>query len=101
MNTEVIQSLNPDLTNDKISMPYPNVRILEPTDAIALVLPCLEVGDLSVLCEINGTTRKLASIRNSATVISKLLRVTKLVYNKTSNESKELCSNLDIMEALT
>lgn len=96
----MIQSLNPNIANDKIAMPYPHVEVLTPSNAVALVVPSLDEGDLPVICQFDGTTRKIGSISNSATTLSVLRRVTRLQYAKSVSNIKELNTIEDIMEVL-
>ena len=100
MNTLEIRSLNPEITNERISMPYPHIKVLEPSDAIALVLPSLDKGDLPVLCEYNGTCRQIGSIRKSALVIEQLHRISKLMYCSAENKNMSIETKLDILEVL-
>lgn len=97
----MIQSLNPNIANDRISMPYPHVRILTPSDAIALVVPSLPEGDLAIICEFNGTTRKIGSVAHSATTLSKLSRIAKIQYAKSADTVIDINNIDDIMEALS
>lgn len=100
MNTTEIQLLNPDIANERISMPYPHVELLEPSDAVALVLSSLPKGDLPVICTYQGKQRKIASICKSALVIMALMKVSKLKYSKDANSSLALRTSADIMEVL-
>lgn len=100
MNTNKTLSLSRDLTNERISMPYPHVKILDPTDAVALILPELPTGELPVLCDLNGCTRQLASIKKSALVLRSLSNVTKLQYCISKTVSRDLTNTIDIMEVL-
>lgn len=97
----MIQSLNPNIANDRISRPYPNVEVLTPSDAIALVVPSLPKGDLAVICSFNGTTRKIGSVSNSAVTLATLRRVSQLKYSKSEQVSYDLNSIENIMEALS
>ena len=74
----MIQSLNPNIANDRIEMPYPHVEVLTPSNAVALVVPSLTTGDLPVICKYDGTTRRIGSIARSALVLSSLRKVTRL-----------------------
>lgn len=100
MRTPETPLLSRDLTNDRISMPYPHVKALELSEALALVVQTLPTGDLPVLCEYKGTTRQVASIRRSAITLSILAKVTDLVYYLDDNSSRELKDVTDIMEVL-
>lgn len=97
----MIQSLNPNIANDRISMPYPHVRILTPSDSVALVVPSLSEGDLAIICEFNGTTRKIGSVTRSATTLDKLSRIAKIQYAKSADTIIDINSIDDIMEALS
>lgn len=95
-----IQSLSKDLTNDRVSMPYPHIKILEPSDAIALVLPALPEGDLPVLCVYNGVCRQLGSVRKSALIINQLSKISKLEYVKSAEYITSIKTPLDALEVL-
>lgn len=97
----MIQSLNPNIANDRIEMPYPHVEVLTPSNAVALVVPSLTTGDLPVICKYDGTTRRIGSIARSALVLSSLRKVTRLKFAKSTNEVMELNNTEDIMEALS
>lgn len=101
MSTSRTPILSSDLANDRISRTYPYLEILEPSDALAIVLPELDSGELPVLCTLNGSTRRLASIRKSAIVIKDLLAMTALNFYRDENTSVELKTIEDIMEVLT
>lgn len=100
MSTSQIPTLSRELTNDKISRPYPNVEVLEPTDALALVLKSMDGGTLPVLCTINGNTRKLISMPFSAISIRDLSLVSKLRFHKDKDTAIDIESVDDIMEVL-
>lgn len=95
-----IQSLNENITNERSSMPYPNVRVLEPSDALALVLPALPKGDLAVICEINGIVRQLCSVKKSARVINTIRKLSKIIYSRAKDDERKIESIDDIMEVL-
>ena len=97
----MIQSLNQNIANDRIEMPYPHVEVLTPSNAVALVVPSLTTGDLPVICKYDGTTRRIGSIARSALVLSSLRKVTRLKFAKSANEVMELNNTEDIMEALS
>lgn len=96
----MIQSLNRNLSLDKITMPYPHVKVLDPSDAVALVVPSLPTGDLPVICEYKGSVRKIASVKYSALVLDSLRKISRLEFCKNDVSSIELKSVSDIMEAL-
>lgn len=100
MNTTEIQLLNPDIANDRISMPYPHIELLEPSDAVALMLSCLPKGDIPVICTYQGKQRKIASIFKSAIVFKDLLKVSRLRYHTAPDAYTNLRTSVDIMEVL-
>ena len=100
MNTLEIQSLNKDITNERISMPYPHLVLLEPSDAVALMVPELPTGDLPIICEFNGTCRQIGSIRKSALVISDLRKISALKYVKEPGSEVSIESTTDALEVL-
>lgn len=100
MRTEEIRSLNGNLTNDEIDMPYPHLYVTNPTDAVALVLTALPRGELSVLCEHKGLLKRIGSIEVSAINLLKLSKVCELSYFQTAENVQLLKTSIDIMEAL-
>ena len=100
MSTNQIQSLNADLTNEHIKMPYPHLMMQNPNDAVALVLTSLPTGDLPVICTYKGSTRQLIKIKRSALSILPLSKVVNLVYVKSAVESVPIKSPSDILEVL-
>lgn len=100
MSTYPIQSLNAELTNDHIKMPYPHLLMLNPNNAVALVLSSLPDGDLPVICTYKGSTRQLKKIRRSALAMLPLSRVVALQYVVQPGDSRPLNSAKDIMEVL-
>lgn len=96
----MIQPLNENLSLDKIKMPYPHVELLDPSDAVALVVPSLTEGDLPVICKYKGSTRKIGSIAYSALTLNTLLKLSRLVFHKDEGKSFNLNNTLDIMEVL-
>ncbi len=100
MSIGEIRLLDRDLTNDRISMPYPNLQVLNATDAVALMLQSFPEGELPVICEHNGSTRQLCCIKKSAVLINALLRVTPIVFNKDVGTQVTLKSAIDVLEVL-
>lgn len=101
MNTELTRLLGTEITNERISQPYPYVMLEKPSEPVALVLPSLPQGDLPVLCNFNNSVRKIASIRYSALAIRNLLKVSPLVFYKDAATSKRLVTSEDILEVLS
>lgn len=93
--------LNPNLTNDRINMPYPHVKVLAPSDSIALVVPSLPKGDLAVICEFENTLRKIGSIRNSALVLKDLQKISPIEYWKSADTGFLVKSAKDLLEVLS
>lgn len=93
-------SLNPNIANDRISMPYPHIKVLNPSDAIALVVPSLPKGDLPVICEFDNTLRKIGSILPSALVLKSLKAVTPIEYWRSAEDGFLIKSSVDILEVL-
>lgn len=100
MSIMEIPSLNRDITNEHISMPYPHIMLHNPTDALAVVLESIDNGDLPILCEYKGSCRQLAAVRKSALVINTLSKVCNLSYVKAPSESVPIQSVYDILEVL-
>ena len=94
------KSLNRNLSLERVKMPYPHIKVLEPSDAIALVVPSLPKGDLAVICEFEGTTRKIASIAYSALVIHNLSKVSSIVFCKDENSKVRINNSTDILEVM-
>lgn len=100
MNTTEIQLLNPDIANERISMPYPHVELLEPSDAVALMLSSMPKGDIPIICTYQGKQRRIASVAKSALIFKDLLKVSKLKYHVDSQKVITLKTSIDIMEVL-
>ena len=94
------ETLNRTYALEKIKMPYPHVKVLVPSDALALMVPSLPKGDLAVICEYQGTVRKLASVAYSAVTLNNLSKVSKLELCKDECSCIALSSTLEIMEAM-
>lgn len=92
--------LSQNLTNDRIKMPYPHVKILQPSDSIALIVPTLPKGDLPLICEFDGTIRKIGSVANSALLLKDLMTITTIEYWKSASEGYLVKSSLDLLEVL-
>ena len=101
MSTLEIPSLNQNITNEHISMPYPHVMLKNPSDALALVLTSLPQGDLPILCEYKGACRQLASIRKSALCLNNLFKVSSMQFVKSASDIITIKSVKDIMEVLS
>ena len=93
--------INSTFALEHINMPYPHVKILEPSDALALMVPSLPKGDLAVICEYQGAVRKLASVSYSALTLNYLLKVSALELCLSKEHNCKLNSTLDILEAMT
>lgn len=100
MKNQRIQSLNPNIASDRVKTPYPHAMLLQPSDAVALVLPSLDKGDFPILCEYKGDTRRLGNIDYSALQLSALLRLSPLRIVKSPEESVVVKTNLELMEAM-
>lgn len=94
------EELSTTTANPHIDMPYPHLEIKELNDAITLVISGLEEGDLPLITTYEGDVYKVASINKSALTLNKLVRVTDVVYHKTSTEQNVLRTALDIVEAM-
>lgn len=101
MSTRVTHTLNSEIANDRVAKKYPYLEILEPSDALAIVLPEMDNGELPVLCTIGGSTRRLASIRLSAIAIRDLSLITALSWHKDADTAIKLETIEDIMEVLS
>ena len=93
-------TLSTDYALNRVKMPYPNVKVLEHSDALALVVPSLPKGDLAIICEYKGSVRKLASVTYSALTIAALLKLSPVEFNKDANTCVTCRTVMDIMEAM-
>lgn len=91
--------LNATFANKKVDKPYPNLEVVTIGVALPVVLPLLQQGDLPVIGTYQGVERMLGSIDPEATNIFKLLKATKLIYNKSASEHYEINEASDIFEA--
>lgn len=94
------QSLNRNIANNRADMPYPHVEIMEPSDAVALILESLPDGELSVLFNVDGKLWKSKPIAYSALALLPLVKVSKLKLCKDAQTSKVISSPEDILEAM-
>ena len=101
MSTMEIQSLNSEISNERISMPYPHINLLEPSDAIALMVPSLPVGNLPIICEYNNSVRQIGSVRNSALVLNNLRKISKIEYVFDKHTKREIKTPKDAVEVFT
>lgn len=91
-----IETLNENYTNKKISMHYPALEVLEIDQALPVILPSIESGNLPLIGTMNGVTRQLATIDSSALNISKLLAISKLVYHTELGHTEVIATIEDI-----
>lgn len=100
MSTNQIQSLNRNITNERTALTYPYVKLLDPSDAVALVVPFIEDGTLPIICEFEGIVRQIGSVRLSALVLSKLCKISRLEYHKDKSSCIQINTSEDIMGVL-
>lgn len=100
MSIAEIQSLDRNITNKKISMPYPHIKVTDVSDVLALVIPSLDKGDLPIICEFEGVTRQVGSIRKSAVVIKHLMDISGVVYCKSEDLQVPIKSMESLLEVL-
>lgn len=98
MSTQQTFELSRDYIYDKIQMPYPCVEVHEPSDALALVILGLPVGDLSVICFVNDAMREIRKVQKSALVLNVLRKVSRVTYHKSATEHFEIKSGKDSVE---
>ena len=86
------------LRSRTIDRPYPNFHISKLNNTVPIVISSLEEGDVPLLGTLNGTTKILKRISNSAININRLLRVTEVEYHKDANNFRNMKSIEDYME---
>lgn len=96
-----IHTLSRNLTNEKISMPYPNIRIMNPSPAFALVFQALPKGDISVVFEKDGKLLRPGCIERSAFNLKKLMAVSEVIFNIDEEISLQLNTGADILDAIS
>ncbi len=79
-------------------MPYPCVEVFDPSDALALVILGLPEGELSVICYVNDALREIRKVRNSPKTLNILRKVSRTVYRKSDEVSREINSAEDAVE---
>lgn len=100
MSTNQKLLLNQNLTNERVSMPYPHIMLLQLTDAVPLLLPELPKGDVPVLCDVKGTIRQIGAIKKSALVFNDLRKISELDYVLSESESRHIANARDAVEVL-
>ena len=95
-----IPELGKNLTNDKIDMPYPCIRLYDISDALSLVIPQLPTGEISVVIEHEGVVRRVGKVARSALVLMQIRKLSRLTYYKNAAESFDVNTAEDLMEAL-
>lgn len=73
---------------------------MEPSDAIAWVVPSLPSGNLPLLCTYQGTTAKVGSCAISALTLQLLLKITKLRVYLSRDSYKDINNIDDIMDVV-
>lgn len=91
-------SLDRNIANDRIEMPYPCVEVFDPSDALALVLLGLPEGDLSVICYVNDALREIRKVKNSSRTLNTLRQISRVTFHKSAHESREIKSAIDAVE---
>lgn len=95
----VKSSLDVDaLRSRTVSMPYPHFKIADLNKCVPIVVSALEEGDIPLLGTLNGNTKIVKRISNSAININKLLRVTALDFCRKEGDCVRISSILDYME---
>ena len=95
-----IQSLNRNLTNQKIHKPYPNINLLDPSDAVAWVVPALPAGDIPILCTYQGKTAQIGKCAKSALALNTLRKISRIEMHFNPDNIRSINSSEDIMDVL-
>lgn len=86
------------LRSNTISMPYPHIKITDLNKCVPVVVSALDEGELPLVGTLNGVTKIVKKISNSALNIQKLIRVTDIEVAISSTDSREINTILDYME---
>ena len=95
---ETISSLDENTATPRVSLTYPYIRIVDPTDALALIIPSLPKGDLPLVMTYKGVTRVVGKITKSAIEINKLTKLSRLEFVKSPNTATPLNCGMDILD---
>lgn len=93
-----IPVLSRKLTNDIVDLKYPCVKVLEPSDALALMMDRLPKGDLPVVCEYENELYVIQEIENSPITVNHLRKVVAIEWYYDVDTCSELRTPEDVME---
>lgn len=86
------------LRSREVEVSYPHIKINDFNKCIPLMISCLDDGNIPVLASLNGVTKIIKNMSNSAINFSKLLRVTDVTLYVSNNDSFVIKSIFDYME---
>lgn len=98
MDKCIVTKIDNYQSNDKTSLAYPYIFIAESSDALPVTLEALEKGDIPVLIRHDGTLLKVASLKKSAIVFSKLLKVFSFTVYLSSDKYIRIKNRQEILE---
>lgn len=95
---ETVKSINEDYATPRSNLSYPYLRILDISDALALIVPSLPAGKLQLVMTYKGVTRVVGQISSSALCIAKLIKLSRLEFVRDKNDVTLLTTGKDILE---
>ena len=81
------------------SVEYPHILIEDTTEALAVLVSCLEDGDIPLYIEFNGTTHRLdKTISKSPLNLSKILKVYPMTIYVSKDELYKVTNTSELMD---
>ncbi len=96
-----LSSIDKDIATPHSKLNYPYVKIMEPSNAIALVISSLEHGDVQITIDYEGKLRQIGSVRNSPVLLYRLVRISPIEYYQSEDMHYTLRNNEDILSIKT
>lgn len=95
----VVTKLNENSGYSKSNIEYPSIEILNATDALAVLMSCLEQGDIPVYLKHNDNLHKLKfGVNPNPLNIKKLISIYKIAIHKSATESFIVSNTTELLD---
>lgn len=84
-----------DFAKQTTGTTYPYVVVVEPNNTTPLIVGLLKEGDVPLVVEVNGKSKVVARMSNSAYNISRLLRTAGMLKYVTSENDSALITDIE------
>lgn len=98
MEDKLVRNIGAYQANERINLPYPHLFITGSNDALPVVLGALEPGELPIIIRYDGTLMKVGTIKKSALVMAKLLKVFEFTICMSSDVQYSIKNRKDILD---